>query len=172
MARIGRPPKSAEERFHEKYVVDADSGCWLWTGALTDGYGRFRYGTGRATCGAHCYAYELFVGPIPDGLVIRHRCRVRACVNPAHLEAVPRRMNVLQGESFAAIYARATHCVNGHEFTSDNTLIRMNGHRQCRTCLRSRTRVANKRARLRDPEKIRMQDRERQRRLRARKDAS
>jgi hypothetical protein len=71
----------------------------------------------------------ILVGPIPDGLVIDHLCRVRHCVNPAHMEPVTDRENVFRG--FAAI----THCPKGHEYTADNTYIPPStGSRECRRC--------------------------------------
>lgn len=54
--------------------------CWIWRGHLASGYGRFR---GER---AHRYAYQLHKGPIPDGLMIRHLCGNKLCVNPQHLE--------------------------------------------------------------------------------------
>ena len=49
------------------------------------------------TCGAHRAVYEVFYGPIPNGLVIDHLCRVRCCVNPAHLEAITQADNLRRG---------------------------------------------------------------------------
>lgn len=70
------------------------TGCWLWTaGKVPDGYGAFQlYGRSQR---AHRVAYELLIGPIPDGMVLDHflmntdpaSCS-RACVNPSHLEPV------------------------------------------------------------------------------------
>jgi HNH endonuclease len=78
-------------RFWELVSPEPTSGCWLWTGKTWNGYGKFIVG-GR-TMAAHRYAYELFSGPIPDGLELDHVCRVRSCVNPAHLEACTHREN-------------------------------------------------------------------------------
>lgn len=84
-----------EQRFWMK--VNKTSTCWLWTAATQQkGYGIFGVGTGRTTP-AHRYSYELHVGPIPEGMQIDHLCRVRSCVNPAHLEVVTPLQNVRRG---------------------------------------------------------------------------
>lgn len=69
------------KRFTDK--IKKTKTCWLWTGCLADGYGKFSL-TGKMVR-AHRFAYELWVGPIPEGQIVRHTCHVRACVNPDHL---------------------------------------------------------------------------------------
>ena len=129
------------------------SACWLWTRCRRDGYGRLDL-AGRAHQ-AHRISYEAFVGTIPAGLEIDHLCCVTNCVNPDHLEPVTgqenlRRRAVRRGLNFGkrrlppkaktgATPVRPgkgprTHCKNGHEYSSDNTVIGKRGTRRCVTC--------------------------------------
>ena len=121
---------SFEERFWAK--VNKTDTCWLWIGAKTEGYGLLSV-EGRNVL-AYRLSYELVVGSIPAGLTLDHLCRVPACVNPAHLEPVTMRENILRGIGPAARRARQTHCIHGHPFDEANTRIRKNGTRQCRRC--------------------------------------
>lgn len=67
-------------------------GCWLWTGNKSDGYGQLRAnGTMRY---AHVVMYEIEVGPVPEGMSLDHRCRVRHCVRPDHLRPVTTKQNM------------------------------------------------------------------------------
>ncbi len=131
--------KSTESRFWAK--VHKTNTCWLWTGAIiaNSGYGQFRYARrsgGRVL--AHRYAYELLIGLIPEGLVIDHLCRNRACVRPSHLEAVTHRENILRGEGLAAQNARKTHCTQRHPYSGDNLYVEPSGYRRCRNCMLGR----------------------------------
>lgn len=106
--------KTPEERFFEKVDGVDPLGCWVWAGAKDqNGYGAFR-ATGRRTVRAHRWSYAFLRGDIPNGLQLDHLCRVRACVNPWHLEPVSGRENVLRGEAPSAIAARANTCYRGH----------------------------------------------------------
>lgn len=118
------------ERFWSK--VDASGDCWEWTAARQpSGHGRF-YIDGKVQR-AHRVAYELLVGPIPDGLHIDHLCLNTSCVNPDHLEPVTAGTNVLRGYGPTAMEARQTHCKHGHLFNASNTYWR-GRKRQCREC--------------------------------------
>jgi hypothetical protein len=132
--------KTTEERFWEK--VNKTDTCWLWTGCRTTngGYARFVF-DGKAGR-AHRYAYALLVGPIPDGKVLDHLCRVKHCVNPAHLDPVTDVENLTRSPlTLISINAAKTHCKRGHEFTPENTYIERGGGRSCRTCKRIRSRI-------------------------------
>lgn len=119
-----------------QYRVD-DSGCWLWEWYVhRSGYGMLRQ-DGRARY-AHRVIYERFRGPIPKGLQLDHLCRVRHCVNPDHLEPVTARENQRRGNGWPGIHARKTHCIRGHEFTPENTMIVLNG-RNCAACAHMRS---------------------------------
>jgi len=115
-----------------KHIVVVDSGCWIWGGHLNrnGGYGRLMInGIHRS---AHRAVYESVHGPIAAGLTLDHLCRVKRCVNPAHLEPVTNKENILRGISFSAVNAAKTERVNGHSLSDAFKLAR--GDRRCRVC--------------------------------------
>jgi len=151
-------------RFWEKAQL-TESGCWLWT-AQVGHHGYARYSQDSKSRKAHRIAYEALVAPIPAGLVIDHLCRVRHCVNPAHLEAVTNAENIRRGESKPPSSrgsgpALKSHCSKGHAFSGDNLRINSRGARVCRTCHRNYSRefAARKRAGLTDPTNLPAGDR-------------
>jgi hypothetical protein len=142
-----------EQRFWSK--VQKTEGCWLWKARLRpDGYGEFSAG-GRLVR-AHRFAYELAIGPIPEGMEIDHvkarGCTSRACVNPAHLEAVTGRENTMRGAAPSIVLRNSGACIHGHLMTEANTYCRKDrpGQRMCRECKRIRDRK-NKRSHHRSP---------------------
>lgn len=111
------------------------SGCWL--AQPRDGRG---YSTAPGGEYGHRYTYSLFIGPIPAGADIDHLCRVPRCVNPAHLEAVTHRENILRSPiAIAAVNSRKTECFRGHSLA--NPYIRKDGSRNCRECRAMRYRA-------------------------------
>lgn len=136
------------ERLLGKAVINRETGCWEWVGAKSvNGYGQFGIGGFRRI--AHRVSYELLEGPIGDGLVLDHLCRVRHCINPAHLEPVTQRENLLRSPiALPTVLAAKTHCPAGHEYASENLRARQGKGRECRSCKREHDRAykARKRA--------------------------
>lgn len=148
-----KKPRDLRERLMEKVVV-SDDGCWEWTGQTNGrGYGVIWTMRHQNKEYVHRLSYEFVHGPIPAGLEIDHLCRNRGCVNPAHLEAVTRRVNQLRGYSVSGRNARKTHCPKGHEFTPENTYFPPTGGRQCVQCRREYR--EEHRARLREEQRRR-----------------
>jgi len=139
---------SAEDqvKFWRGVDIGDPAECWLWLGVLGRGqgasYGQFCPANAKPQRGlqAHRVAYELSGKvAIPDGMDLDHLCRNPRCVNPAHLEPVTHRENVMRGAGISAVNARKTHCIHGHEYTAENTTINA-GYRECRTCINARLR--------------------------------
>jgi hypothetical protein len=125
---------------YERYEI-AESGCWLWTSTTDkDGYGYFD--VNKKKIKAHRYFYEFWTSTrIPPGMQIDHLCKRRRCVNPAHLEVVTPRENVLRSvHTVSGINARKTECKHGHPLSGDNLRIRPDGSRRCITCHRNAVR--------------------------------
>lgn len=110
--------------------VNPETGCWIFTGYTSKlWYGQIK--VERRMMKAHRLSYELHVGDIPDGLEIDHKCKVRACCNPQHLEPVTHLVNMHRGAHRAK-----THCAHGHPYSAQNTMVYTRDWRQCRECHR------------------------------------
>ncbi|WP_374935540.1 HNH endonuclease signature motif containing protein [Streptomyces sp. SM13] len=143
--------------FHAK--AQRTDTCWIWTGIVDQyGYGKLRDGAHLGS--AHRISHELFVGLIPEGLQVDHLCHNadddcaggdgclhRRCVNPAHLEAVTKRTNLLRGKTIVALAASRTHCPKGHPYDEGNTVVQGDGKRRCRACRQAAARRRPKRER-------------------------
>ena len=141
-------PAKREERFWEK--ADRSGGpdaCWPWTASmLPSGYGHV-YWLGHFH-NASRVAFIIANGdPGNPKLVVDHLCRNRACVNPAHLELVSNRENLLRSPFGAGGRARRTHCPAGHAYDQANTEVSRRNQRHCRTCRRIRSQLRREAAR-------------------------
>lgn len=127
-------------------AVPANS-CWMWAGAyFSNGYGQAWWtGHGRPIQ-AHRLMFLEAVGPIPSDKQIDHLCRVRGCVNPAHLRLASRENIMAPGARCRAkVNAGRTHCPKGHSYEGRNLYV-AHGKRYCRTC-KNAGKVARRRAR-------------------------
>jgi len=127
------------------FVSVEPNGCWRWTGHTIYGYGQFHVANHQRR--AHRFAYEAFVGEIPEGLHIDHfrfpqdGCIGPSCVNPEHLRPATAWENTLRSSAPSAMNKAKEFCKWGHEYTPENTYQRPEG-RRCRQC-----RIDQKRAR-------------------------
>lgn len=135
--------------------------CWLWLGALSDGYGSMSW-KGK-TFRTNRVSFTVFKGEIPEGLFICHSCDKRSCVNPGHLWLGTNKENMqdcgkkgrhgLQKDRDAAkrfsdigckarLLKKKDSCFRGHPYDKENTIIRRSGGRDCKMCHKLRYRSA------------------------------
>ena len=149
--------KSTFMKFTERVIVRLPHECAIWVAGKTPrGYGRLAHADTGEEVYAHRFAYEYFIGPIPEGFVVDHLCGNTSCVNPLHLEAVSQGENIRRGNRTEnhrpiiepTIVDKAVLdsfkwrdwncCRNGHEYTDANTYISPKGQKACRICERNR----------------------------------
>lgn len=149
MRRSTRTP--VEVRFWRHVVKGDPDACWEWQGYLSGGYGKIHLSKtedGRSLIDwAHRVSYRLAGGETPPGAHLDHLCRNPRCVNPAHLELVTPRENVMRGTGWAARRGLATECPNGHTYTPETSWTNAEGHRRCRPCDQARRARSRQKAR-------------------------
>ena len=128
------------EKLLNKIIKDEETGCWNYTGSLrkNTGYGQF-YANNKNLL-AHRVAYEVLVGPIPEGMLVCHTCNNKKCCNPEHLKIGTHQENIQDAHRDGLCTyknAKKTHCPTGHPYDEVNTKIYRN-MRYCRQCERDR----------------------------------
>lgn len=133
--------QTLEERFWSKVAIAGPDDCWPWLGARKQtGHGDF--GIGSKTVRAHRFAYEFQNGPIPEGLVVRHKCGFAPCCNPFHLELGTHTENMRDKArdkhkprldfSHPLPYARPWSKLHGSQELVDDPIVVINGRRGVR----------------------------------------
>jgi len=130
-----KPKKNLMERFELHYIPEPMSGCWIWTDTNNGhGYGLITVKGQRKM--AHRVAWELYRGPISEGLQANHKCDVRFCVNPNHLYLGTQAENLEDCITRGRMrkHAPPSRCPRGHEYTPENSYRTQNSGLRCRIC--------------------------------------
>lgn len=120
-----------------KFVSVAKNGCWNWTGCklLIKKAFYCQFYDGKRREWSHRVSYRMFNGEIPNNLTVDHQCNNTICVNPDHLKLMTLKENILRGNSVAAVNARKTHCIRGHELSGKNLVSHKSVRgRTCKIC--------------------------------------
>lgn len=146
---MGRPKTYATAIEHfNAIVIKKENGCWeLNVAPNPNGYKKFKVNGVQIL--SHVFAYENFVGSVPVGKQVHHKCERKLCCNPEHLQALTRREhNEKHNNSICTLNLNKTHCDHGHEFTPENTGQQKNG-RFCKACVKIK--LANRPSRAMTP---------------------
>ena len=142
-------------------------GCWEWQGCLNGkGYGSAKWNGREQT--VHRIFYVAFIGPVPHGKELHHKCDNRRCVKPSHLVPLTRKEHIRLSQNAAWPFIDAIRCKNGHEYTPENTHIRSDGGRRCLTCVR----IKDQQYKAKNPDRYKAMACQRTKAYRARKKAA
>jgi hypothetical protein len=125
------------QRYRKRIQIDPTTGCWLWQGAKTS-KGRGCVLLHGQTVTTHKLFFILFIGPIPDGFEVHHKCNVAHCCNPEHLVLKTRLEHRRLHPDRRSFNGEKTHCLNGHPFSEQNTYV-WGGSRGCKLCRKERS---------------------------------
>lgn len=122
------------ERLALLSIPEPNSGCHLWIGAVAKGgYGHI--GIAKTMRFAHRVAYEVVNGPVSEEIELDHLCRVRSCINPAHLEPVTPTVNTHRRSNPPWVRERNNWCRKSlHLLQGENLVLHKDGSRECRPC--------------------------------------
>lgn len=125
MLIMGRKDRDSIYYFLEKCVISPYT-CWKWNGKIHIKTGYAGFSHKQKDVLGHRFSYEYFIGDIPKGYVLHHKCENKWCVNPEHLKPVTKKEHKQEH--------RKEYCIRGHQFTEINTYMTPDGRRQCRQC--------------------------------------
>jgi HNH endonuclease len=137
---MGPKRRGPVERCWRFILPDEETHCWIWTGDLdSSGYGTIW--DIRIAIRAYRAIWTHVFGNVPEGKELHHRCGVKKCVNPFHLEPLTRREHSIKTpQSCCSKHRAKTHCHKGHALSGNNLHIEPGGGRRCITCRREKSR--------------------------------
>lgn len=143
--------RNTVEGLRERVVVDSTSGCWRVPDLKVRSDGYLRVSIAGTLGYLHRIFYEHYVGVVPEGFELDHTCHTddetcrgvgcehRGCVNPDHMDVVTRRENI-ERSHVGVVNRSKEECSRGHVYDDENTYHRPDGGRDCRVCMRERSR--------------------------------
>lgn len=127
-------PEKRVRQHVEKMVRDPQTDCWIWQKAVDTFAKRYGITSWKSkSIAAHRLSYMIFVGPIPEGYQVHHKCKVPKCINPDHLEA-------MDAKTHKEVEADSRHkdvCINGHVQNAETIgYYKGTSKRRCKVCMR------------------------------------